>query len=83
MVTPEERVKRAINKIKTGRGFNKVQLKWIDVIEKQLRAENVLQKQDFEEDPFMSGGGFKRLDKMFNYELEDLMKELNQELYTA
>lgn len=83
MVTPEERIKRAISKIKTGRDFNKVQLKWIDVIEKQLKVANVLQKQDFEEDPFMSGGGFKRLDKVFNYELDDLMKELNQELYTA
>ncbi|EHO12575.1 type I restriction-modification system endonuclease [Myroides odoratimimus] len=83
MVTPEERVKRAINKIKSSRDFTKIQLKWIDQFEKQLLAENVLQRQDLEKEPFKSNGGFKRLDKLFNNELENLVNELNQELYTA
>ncbi|MGL4583400.1 MAG: type I restriction-modification system endonuclease, partial [Flavobacterium sp.] len=83
MVTPEERVKRAINKIKSSRDFTKIQLKWIDQFEKQLLAEKVLQRQDLDLQPFLTDGGFKRLDKLFNHELENLVNELNQELYTA
>lgn len=83
LVSPEDRIKNAISAIKNKRDWNKIQLKWIDRFEKQLLAEKVLQKQDLDLKPFVDEGGFTRLDKIFNNELEALIAELNQNLYSA
>lgn len=83
LVSPELRIKNAIDKIKRKKDWNKIQLKWIERFEKQLLAEKVLQKQDLDVKPFLDEGGFKRLDKIFNNELEELIVELNSNLYSA
>lgn len=83
LIPPEIRIKNAIAKIKQRQTWNAVQLKWIDRFEKQLLAESVLTRQDLDLKPFVDEGGFKRLDKIFNHELELLIGELNHQLYTA
>ena len=83
LITPQERVQKAIGKLKSRHQWNAVQLKWIDRFEKQLMAETILTKQDLDLRPFVDEGGFKRLNKIFNNELEELITELNSELYSA
>ncbi len=83
LISPDERIKKAIHKIKQKRNWNATQIKWIERFERQLLAETILTKQDLDVSPFVDEGGFKRLDKIFNHELEDLIKELNVNLYTA
>lgn len=83
LITPEERVKKAIGKIKLKADWNKVQMKWIERFEKQLLAETVLTITDLNLKPFLEEGGFKKIDKIFNHELENLINELNHELYAA
>lgn len=83
LVTPKERVKNAISKIKSSRPWNVHQLKWIDRFEKQLLAETILTKKDLDLKPFLDEGGFKRIDKIFENKLEDLIAELNNDLYSA
>lgn len=83
LITPEQRVKNAITKIKTSRSWNKTQLKWIDRFEKQLLAETILTRQDLDLQPFVSEGGFKRLNTIFEEELDNLIHELNGYLFTA
>lgn len=83
LITPQDRVKNAINKIKTGRTWNVHQLKWIDRFEKQLMAETILTRKDLDLKPFLDEGGFTRINKIFNNELEDLIVELNNDLYSA
>jgi len=83
LITPQERVQKAISKLKSNHPWNAVQLKWIDRFEKQLMAETILTKQDLDLRPFVDEGGFVRLNKIFNSELEELIIELNNELYSA
>lgn len=83
LITPDQRIKNSIQKIKQKENWTVIQLKWIDRFEKQLLAETILQKQDLELKPFVDEGGFKRLDKIFNNQLEDLINELNNNLYSA
>lgn len=83
LITPQDRVKNAINKIKTGRTWNVHQLKWIDRFEKQLMAETILTRKDLDLKPFLDEGGFTRINKIFNNELDDLIVELNNDLYSA
>lgn len=83
LITPEKRVRNAIRKIKASRIWNVHQLKWIDRFEKQLVAETILTKKDLDMKPFLDEGGFTRINKIFNNELEKLIVELNNELYSA
>ncbi|KQM45886.1 type I restriction-modification system endonuclease [Chryseobacterium sp. Leaf201] len=83
LITPQDRVKNAVSKIKSGRSWNVHQLKWIDRFEKQLVAETILTRKDLDLIPFIDEGGFTRINKIFNNELEDLITELNNELYSA
>lgn len=83
LIAPHERVKNAITKIKSSRTWNVHQLKWIDRFEKQLVAETILTKKDLDLKPFLDEGGFTRINKIFNNELEELIIELNDNLYSA
>lgn len=83
LITPQERVQKAIGKLKSKHQWTAVQLRWIDRFEKQLMAETILTKQDLDLRPFVDEGGFVRLNKIFNNELEELIIELNNELYSA
>lgn len=83
LITPQERVKNAVTKIKSRREWNVHQLKWIDRFEKQLLAETILTKKDLDLKPFLDEGGFAKINKIFNNELESLITELNNDLYSA
>lgn len=83
LVSHEQRIINAVGKIRSLKKWNKIQLKWIERFEAQLLKETVLTKQDLDEDPFKRDGGYKRLDKIFENNLDEILKELNESLYTA
>ncbi|WP_037318634.1 type I restriction-modification system endonuclease [Salegentibacter sp. Hel_I_6] len=83
LVSHEQRIKNAVEKIKMIKNWNKIQLKWIERFEAQLLKETVLTKQDLDKDPFKRDGGYKRLDKIFENNLDQILEELNESLYTA
>jgi type I restriction enzyme R subunit len=83
LVSHEERIENAINKIKMLKPWNKIQQKWIDRFESQLKVETVLTKADLDAQPFSDEGGFTRLNKIFDNELENILVVLNENLYTA
>jgi type I restriction enzyme, R subunit len=82
LVSHEERIQKAVNDIRQMKDWNKVQLKWIDRIEKQLLQETVLRVEDLNDSPFDDAGGFDRLNKIFEHQLTDVMNRLNNNLYT-
>ncbi len=83
LVSHEERIKRAVDKIRSMQTWNTIQNKWINRIEKQLLKETVLKEEDLNQDPFDGAGGFDRLNKIFENRLGDLIDTINEELYTA
>jgi type I restriction enzyme R subunit len=48
-----------------------------------LLKETVLTKADLDAKPFSDDGGFTRLNKIFDNELENILVVLNDNLYTA
>lgn len=83
LIPPQERVKNAISKIKASRNWNKTQQRWIERFEKQLLAETILTKQDLDLKPFVDEGGFKRLNTIFDDDLENVIAQLNNSLFIA
>ena len=83
METPEERIKRAIQKVKDLHPWSKIQLNWIDRFEKQLKAETLLRKEDLNNEPFNEVGGYNRLNKIFNNRLDEVLEIINTNLLGA
>ncbi|MDO5978991.1 type I restriction-modification system endonuclease [Flavivirga spongiicola] len=81
LISHEERIRNAVDKVRSMKDWNKIQLKWIDRFEKQLIQETIIKIEDLNKDPFMSDGGFKRLNKIFEHQLKDVIETLNDNLY--
>ena len=83
LVGHEERVNRAFEKVNKMKPWNKIQQKWLDRFQKQLLAETILTKEDLDKEPFKSEGGYNRINKQFEQQLDDLLNTINDNLYVA
>ena len=83
LVSHEERVNRAFDKVNSMKPWNRIQQKWLDRFQKQLLAETILTKEDLDKEPFKSEGGYNRINKQFEQQLDDVLKTINDNLYVA
>lgn len=82
ILSHEDRIKRAVQKLKSAHNFGPVELGWLNVIEANLIQENILEESIFDSEViFRNKGGFKRIDKDFKFQLKALINELNVYLY--
>lgn len=81
LISKDDRIKNAMLKIRKMRSWNRSQLSWLERIEKQMLAETIVRKEDFDKDPFTEAGGFSRLDKIFENQLGDVLDKMNEYLY--
>jgi type I restriction enzyme R subunit len=81
LISHEDRISKAVERLKENHGFNQIQLKWLDKIQLQLLKENIITLEDLNNPPFSTEGGVKRLDKIFKNETKDIINELNEYLY--
>ena len=81
LISSEERIKRAVNKLRKNHSFSKMQLDWLARIEKTLVSETVIDRETFDTGAFKSEGGFVRIDKIFAGKLESYLFELSGYLY--
>ena len=65
LVGHEERIHRAVDKLKKAHDFSKQELTWIGRMEKYLLEESVFSVQVFDEDGrFRNRGGFAKINKI-------------------
>lgn len=81
LISHEERIRNAVDTIRGLKQWNVIQSKWIDRFEKQLLQESILTVQDLNDAPFIDKGGFDRLNRIFDDELDQLIGQLNEALY--
>ncbi len=82
LVSMEERVEDAVRKLTKKYKFSKPQLNWIKRIKEYLIKELVFDIEVFDSDSrFREHGGFEKIDKIFNNNLENIIIELNGYLY--
>lgn len=85
LVSHEDRIKNAMKKVYQMKAWPPVQKQWLERIEKQLIQESVLHpdpEKAFDYEPFKSRGGFKQLNKIFSGQLSEIVREINQNLYS-
>ena len=81
LMSHEERIHRAVSKLKKAHNFSKLELDWLKRIESYLMKEDVLDRSSFDTGAFRNQGGFERINKCFRNELETIITELNTYLY--
>lgn len=81
LLSHEQRIKNAVNKLKQNHKFSKMQLDWINRIELHLLNESIINKETFNTGAFGTKGGFKRIDKIFKNNLDNIIQEMNVYLY--
>ncbi|MCZ8314395.1 type I restriction-modification system endonuclease [Phreatobacter sp.] len=79
----EQRVERALATILKSRAWTDPQRQWLQRIGEQLKKELVVDRQALDDTPFAEHGGFNRLNKQFNGELETILSQLSEELWQA
>lgn len=82
LVPFEQRVKNAMDRIYQKHTWNKLQLKWLDRLAKQLVHEVVVDEQ-FINKRFASEGGINRFNKVLDDKLDDVLDELKEHLWDA
>jgi type I restriction enzyme R subunit len=82
LISHEARIRRAVDKLKKAHNFSKQEMSWIGRMEKYLMEESVLNVSVFDEDGrFKEQGGFAKINKVFQNQLENIILELNEYLY--
>ena len=79
----EQRVDRALGTILKSRPWTDPQRQWLQRIGEQLKRELVVDRQALDDTPFKEHGGFNRLNKQFNGELESILSQIGEELWRA
>lgn len=82
LISHQERVQRAVNRLKKQHSFSRVELGWLSRIEQYLENELLLTRETFDADPrFRQSGGFKKIDLAFGGNLGIVIEEFNQHMY--
>ena len=78
----ETRVTQAMQRIYASHQWTPLQRKWLDRLAKQLQYETIVDKQ-FVNERFSSTGGVKQFDKVLQNRLDDVLEQVNEELWQA
>jgi len=81
LISHEERIKKAMQKVYGLQQWSKLQRQWLERIEKQLLQESVFERDDFDRGAFKTSGGFDKINKIFQGNLGGLLEEINNALY--
>jgi type I restriction enzyme R subunit len=78
-----ERVDRALARLLASRPWSRPQRDWLERIGAQLRIELVVDREALDSGAFKSHGGYKRLDKVFDGELDAVLSQLHEAIWAA
>lgn len=81
IMSHDQRIKNAVQKLKSKHNFSKMEEGWLDRIEANLLTETILTEDIFNTGAFKDKGGFKKIDKIFKNKLKEYIIELNDYLY--
>jgi type I restriction enzyme R subunit len=82
LVPYEERVDRALRRLLGSRRWTDQQRRWLERIGKQLKVETIVDREALDEGEFKNqGGGFERLNKQFEGNLDEILGELRETVW--
>lgn len=84
LLTAEERVSGAVERVSAGRDLTAEQVKWMEYIRQHLVQNLSIGREDFDDIPVLADrGGWGRANRAFDGQLAELLDDLNKELVAA
>jgi type I restriction enzyme R subunit len=81
LVPYADRVKAAMQRVLEGRKWSDPQKRWLRRIAEQAEKEIVVDRDALDRAPFDAAGGYARLNKVFDGELEGVLSGINEEMW--
>lgn len=81
LIPYEERVRSALRRILAKQAWTDPQRKWLERIAEQIQREIVVDRESMDNEPFQAHGGFRRLNNVFEGQLETILSDFNEELW--
>jgi type I restriction enzyme R subunit len=81
LVPYADRVKAAMARVLAARKWSDPQKRWLRRIAEQVEKEIVVDRDALDREPFAADGGFARLNKVFDGELEGVLSGINEEMW--
>jgi len=75
LIPYEQRVETALQKIKASQSWNNNQLKWLDLLAKQLKKNIIIDDEALQSTPFKEKGGRKQLERFFDNKLDGVLDD--------
>lgn len=76
LIAHKDRVKAAMDQVLASRRWTEPQRKWLERIGKQLEQETIVDRESLDAGQFRQAGGFQRLNKVFQGELDQILKTI-------
>ena len=84
LISKDDRIHNAIVKTKAAHpDMSKIQKGWLDKIEAYLKKETVLNRESFDAEAFKNKGGYNAVNKAFAGDLDNIIDEINNYMYSA
>lgn len=83
LIPYRDRVDQTLKQILTRQPWTPPQRQWLERIGKQLKKEYIVDRNTLDEGAFKTQGGFKRINKIFNGQLEAILSDLNVSLWES
>jgi type I restriction enzyme, R subunit len=81
LVPYAERVDRALRTVLASHAWTPIQRKWLDRVAQRVRDEQVADPTLLDEGAFKADGGFKRLNKIFEGRLSEILADFQEEIW--
>ena len=81
LVPYSDRVDRALQSLRSSRSWIPPQRQWLQRIGKQLKVEYIVDREALEEGAFKTQGGFKRINRIFNGQIELILADLGDRIW--
>ena len=81
LIPYEERVKQAMRRILARQAWTTPQRQWLQRIGEQIIREMIVDRDALNQEPFQKDGGFQRLNRIFDGQLETILGDINEELW--
>ena len=81
LIPYEERVKQAMRRILSRQAWTTPQRQWLRRIGEQIIREMIVDRDALNQEPFQKDGGFNRLNRIFDGQLETILGDINEELW--
>ncbi len=76
-----ERVRNGMRRIMAKRVWTEPQRQWLKRIGEQVEREFIVDRAALDQEPFQKDGGFNRLNRIFDGQLEAILGDINEELW--